>query len=304
MFKPLLSPNNSPQDTPDYFQKLQYPLLCSPKLDGIRGCPRDGIVLSRTLKPLPSTQVQAEIGRYSFLDLEIIEGNVTDFDVYNRTQSHVMSRDKQGDMTYHVFDWTEDVFSDAYFYERLELAAREVDFINSPYVKIVEHTLVDDYEELIDYEDANLALGYEGIMLRNPLGRYKTNARCTFRDNIIYKLKRFADDEALIVGIIEQETNNNPLLSDERGYAKRSTCKENMVGAKTLGKLICVYNGVEISVAPGCLTHAQRQKIWDEWDTPQTIRYHFVKFRHFPKGQKDLPRHPRCIGIRDLIDMV
>ena len=36
MFKPMLAPGEDPLSYPDYFDKLQYPLLGSPKFDGIR----------------------------------------------------------------------------------------------------------------------------------------------------------------------------------------------------------------------------------------------------------------------------
>jgi ATP-dependent DNA ligase len=280
------------------------PLFCSPKLDGIRGCPRNGTVVSRTLTPLPSYQVQQEFGQYNNLDVEIIEGCETDFDVYNRTQSHVMSQNKIGDMSYRVFDWTEDHYANEPFYLRLARARQEVEDINNPLITLVEHTEIDSIDDLLAYEDVQLELGYEGIMMRNPVGIYKTNARCTFKQGIIFKLKRFADDEAVIVDIIEQETNNNPLLADARGYAKRSTNKENMVAAGTLGKFICLYKGDLIKVAPGCLSHKERQKLWDEWDTEKTCKGLTIKFRHFPKGQKELPRQPRCIGFRNQMDLI
>ena len=36
IFKPMLAPGEDPLSYPDYFDKLQYPLLGSPKFDGIR----------------------------------------------------------------------------------------------------------------------------------------------------------------------------------------------------------------------------------------------------------------------------
>lgn len=306
MFRPLLSPNNSPQDTPGFFEHISkfMPLFCSPKLDGIRGCPRGGVVVSRTLTPLPSYQVQQEFGSMAHLDAEIIEGCETDFGVYNRTQSCVMSKNKIGSMTYRVFDWTEDRYADEPFYLRLARAKQEVEDIGSPIITLVEHTEIDSIDALIAYEEEQLELGYEGIMMRNPVGIYKTNARCTFKQGIIFKLKRFADDEAIIVDLIEQQTNNNPQERDERGYSKRSTNKENMVAAGTLGKFVCTYKGTLINVAPGALTHKGRQQIWDEWSTEKSCLGRTIKFRHFPKGQKDLPRHPRCIGFRHPMDIV
>ena len=95
MFKPLLSPREDPLSYPDYFKKLQYPYLCSPKIDGIRGIvDGNNIMRSRTWKPIPSIQVQEELTRIEFLDGELTAGNPWLPNIYNVTQSHVMSFDK------------------------------------------------------------------------------------------------------------------------------------------------------------------------------------------------------------------
>jgi DNA ligase OB-like domain len=67
-----------------------------------------------------------------------------------------------------------------------------------------------------------------------------------------------------------------------------------------LGKFIVFFNGIEIEVAPGAFTHAERKEIWDN-----QFKYkgEYLKFRHFAHGVKDKPRFPRAIGFRDVIDM-
>src|SRR5512139_310093 len=49
---------------------LPYPLLASPKLDGVRATVQGGVVLSRSLKPLPNRFVQARYGRPEFEGLD------------------------------------------------------------------------------------------------------------------------------------------------------------------------------------------------------------------------------------------
>ena len=46
-FKPLLA---SPAD----LSTLRFPVLASPKLDGVRAIVKDGVVLSRSLKKIPN----------------------------------------------------------------------------------------------------------------------------------------------------------------------------------------------------------------------------------------------------------
>ena len=298
-FKPLLAPGEDPKSFPDYFKKIQYPLLCSPKYDGIRCTVKSGACLSRTGKMLPSFQVQEMFSHLKDLDGEIIEGNPTDFDVYNRTQSHVMSEDKPGDLKYFVFDYTHPDFLLKPFYERLEEVERILKQYDREDLILVEHKYIETYDELIEYENNCLEAGFEGIMMRNPVAHYK-QGRGTFREGIIYKLKRFQDAEGQVIGFVEQMTNNNELEKDELGYAKRSQAKDGLSPADTLGRFIILYEGQEIDVAPGNFTHAERKFVWDHRDV---FMNKFLKFRFFAHGIKDKPRFPRAIGFRDEMDM-
>jgi DNA ligase-1 len=299
--QPLLAPGEDPLSYSDYFKKLQYPLLASPKYDGIRCISTPGICYSRTMKMLPSLQVQDLFSDPLFagFDGELIEGSPYDIDVYNRTQSHVMSVDKPGNMSFFVFDTVHPEYIDLPFYERLEVVQNRIQLLRRADIVFVPHVEVNDYDELIAYENKTLELGFEGIMMRNPIGEYK-QGRATFRQNIIYKLKRFKDAEAKVIGFNEQMTNNNVLEEDERGYAKRSSSKDGLSPAGTLGNFVCEHQGQIITVAPGAFDHAHRKLIWDNQNQYEGK---LLKFRYFAHGIKDLPRFPRALGWRDTIDL-
>lgn len=304
MFKPLLAPNEDPMSYPSYFDELQFPLLCSPKLDGIRCNVIEGKCLSRTLKELPSVHVQKLFGVCGELDGEIIVGNPCDEDVYNRTQSHVMSVDKEhDDFRFYVFDFNVEWAAKTPYTDRLNIAEEMVNLYRKTYphlrIEMVEQVLCNSLQELWDFEAKCLAEGYEGIMMRDPNGVYK-HGRGTFKQGIIYKLKRFADDEGIIVDFIEGTNNNNTKETDERGYSKRSTAKEGLTASGLLGTFIVDFNGELINVAPGKFTHTERKDIWDNKDK---FVGSILKFRHFPRGVKELPRFPRAIGFRNPIDM-
>ena len=294
----LLAPSQTPTNYPKYWEKLEYPLLGSPKLDGIRGMVGEGeLVMSRTWKPIPSYQVQDLFGALpEWVDGELIEGRVTDGDVYNRTQSYVMSADKEGDLSYHLFDYARPDLLDAPYVQRLD-ELREL--ILPENVFIVPQTPLNNYEELIEYEATQLNLGFEGVMLRTPYGRYKQN-RATINEGIIYKLKRFEDAEGVVVDYVERQKNNNELERDERGYAKRSSSKAGKQAVGTLGKFKVEFQGRVINVGPGHFTHAELQAIWDSRDDYLGL---LLKFRYFAHGIKDEPRHARAIGWRDPIDV-
>jgi len=136
-------------------------------------------------------------------------------------------------------------------------------------------------------------------MLRDPQGEYK-HGRSTMRQGHLIKLKRFQDDEALLLDVIEQMKNNNPEFENETGHTERSTRKEGMAGANTLGKLLVDYNGMELEISCGTLKHNERQEIWDN---PERYIGAHLTFRHFTHGVKEKPRFPRFVGWRDMSHM-
>lgn len=300
MFKPLLSPIDSPNSNPRFFDSLSYPLLGAPKLDGIRGVVKNSAVLSRSGKILPSFQVQDLFSKYAHFDGELIEGDCKDPNVYNRTQSFVMSADKVGNLGFYVFDYTHPDWLHKPFYERLEFIS---DFLTKESlddsVAAVPHEPIEDLSELLEYEQQQLALGYEGIMLRSPLSPYK-NGRATYKEGIIYKLKRFEDAEGKVVAFECRLHNNNILEKDELGYAKRSEAKAGLVAIGQVGKFIVAFKDMVLEVAPGNFSHSELKEIWDNQD-----KYlgKFIKFRYFNHGIKDKPRFPRAVGWRDPGDL-
>jgi DNA ligase-1 len=300
MFKPLLSPANDPMKDPNFFQGLRFPLLCSFKLDGIRCITKDDVCKSRSFINLPNLEVQTYFSKYQELDGELIDGCYHDPGVYNRTQSTVMSVHKSASQVcLYVFDYAMEALADEHYYERMKMVEEYVKAIGDPRVIFLEHTLCNTLEELLAFEEKALEMGFEGIMARDPRGRYK-HGRGTWKEGIIYKVKRFADEEAVIVGFEERMTNNNVASVDAFGRSKRSHNAENKEGAGTVGRILVDWMGQELSIAPGSFTHKQLQ---DMWNNPEKYLGKMLKWRHFPHGQKDKPRMPRAVGIRDLMDM-
>jgi DNA ligase-1 len=300
MFKPMLCPREDPKTFPNYFNELKFPLLCSPKLDGIRCLiDVDNTAMSRSWKPLPSYQAQIEFTRIPDLDGELIIGDETDPDVYNRTQSHVMSRDKPGEMKYFIFDYIHPDCLTLPFEFRLNKVQTLIEAYKFPNYHVVKHTLVNNVDELLEFEGKCLDAGFEGVIMRNPYAPYKCG-RGTWKQGWNYKLKRFADDEGEIVGFVERKHNTNEQTRDALGYAERSSSKEGMVGTGMLGKFLVIFDGEIIEIAPGCLKHPELKEIWEN---KEKYNGRILKFRHFPHGVKDKPRFPRFVGFRDKIDM-
>ncbi len=320
--QPMFAPRENPLIYPLYFQKLQFPLLVSPKVDGIRCVVKrvetfdfdadfkpislgtQNTCMSRTLIKLPSAQVQSLFSHFLDCDGELIEGDETDFNVCNRTQSFVMSDEKHSDsLSFRVFDCAAVDLCRSDFEVRLEYVQGLIDNYSILFpdsnVSLIQHDWCDTLEELLAIEERYLSLGYEGVMMRSPFGPYK-HGRGTFKEGYIYKLKRFKDDEAVLVGIETGKTNLNPDIRSNFGTAKRQTLKANMIESDLAGTLMGSFKGLTIEVAPGTLSHDERKHMLA---CPEEYIGRSFTFRHFPHGAKDLPRQARFANWRSKIDI-
>lgn len=289
-FKPMLAGVYAPA-------LQQYPALVSPKLDGVRAIVTgDRQVLSRSLKPIPNTHVQASLA-FDWLggcDGELIVGDPTSPSCYRDTSSGVMSVHGKPDFTFYVFD----VFDkpNVPFQERMP---QGLNHRGEGYkIQSLPQELVSSEDELLAVEEQFLAQGYEGVMLRALDGLYK-HGRSTARQGWLLKLKRMSSSEAEVLEVIEEMQNTNSAELDELGHTKRSTHKENLVPKGRMGALRvrCLTTGVEFQIGTG-FTAVDRQEFWDSPPIGKIITYN-----HFEVGRKDLPRFPSYKGLREAIDM-
>ena len=274
---------------------LGYPVYVSPKLDGVRALVINGILMSRTLKPIPNKYVQSLFGTTLFegLDGELICGSPTAPNVYRKTMSAVMSVEGQPDVYFHVFDKWDSPDSFNKRYDRVKKIAAAC-------VMVVPHRAISNQKDLLTLEQEYLDKGYEGAMIRAMHGPYK-NGRSTESEGWLLKLKRFEDGEAHILEAIELQHNENEATKDELGHTKRSSHKAGMRPAGVLGALkVCDrVSGVEFEIGSGF--DAQTRK--DLWDRRGEIGGALVKYRFFPGGVKDKPRFPTWLGFRDERDL-
>lgn len=291
-FKPMLACDCGDVAT------LRFPLLASPKLDGVRAIIRDGVVMSRSLKPIPNENVQALLGYLpEGLDGELIVYDPNAPDVYRRTVSVVMSDDKPSD---DVFFYVFDHISTETFVERHRAANGLT--VGNGNVVIVPHKVINSLDALLEYEAATVGQGYEGVMLRDPTGPYKCG-RSTRKEGYLLKLKRFADSEAEVIGVVELMHNGNEAKTNALGRTERSTAKAGKRGLDTLGALRVrdVKTGVEFEIGTG-FTAEDRRELWSRASTITFSKWPLAKYKYFPGGSKDKPRFPVFLGWRDRRD--
>lgn len=272
--------------------KLRFPLLASAKLDGIRAIVRNGVVLSRSLKPIPNEYVQSLFKAHEHYDGELIVGDPTGKTVYRDTVSGVMSKDGEPNVKFYVFDHVKNP-TERYQNRIVTLTKAK----HTPAIVRHEQHVVVCLDTLLKLEEKLLDKGYEGLILRDPDAQYKFG-RSTVREGYLLKLKRFVDAEAVIIGFEERMHNGNAATIDELGRTKRSAHQANKSGRGDLGALVVRFGDIEFNIGTG-FDDADRAAIWARRDEHLGKT---VKFKYFPVGVKEAPRHPVFLGWRDRSD--
>lgn len=282
---------------------LRYPLLATPKIDGIRcviqndrdsdrPCDQRGALWSRTavsrnLKPIPNDYIRSTLSMLA----AGYDGEIVCPGGFNATQSAVMSREGTPPFKYLVFDKS----CNAPYFQRVAELKLEFSVGKCAFAEPLLYDQIDNEDDLLDYERIALEQNYEGVMLRLPNGPYK-HGRSTFREHYLLKLKRFLDSEAVIEDFEEKQHNANEATTDNLGYTERSSHKSGMVGADTLGAVWVrdCKTGDRFSIGSGFDDNLRRQ-IWNNRNdyVGQTIVY-----KYQPSGMKDLPRFPVFKGFR------
>lgn len=290
-FRPLLA---AKVDDEEDLNKLRYPVLVSPKIDGIRCIvhPELGPV-TRSLKPLPNLYTRNELTRLGTFgcDGELVVGGKTEVNAFNMTTRGIMSYGGEPNFTYLIFD---SILPENPFQERLRII-QNIHGGVSPKVQLVTHFGVDTPAELLQYEKLFLSQGYEGLMIRDPNGRYKYN-RSTFKEGILIKLKRLEDAEAEVIGFEELVHNDNEPQKNRLGLTERSDHQANWRPGDTLGALIVRADPWgDFKIGSG-FDQTKRLEIWRDRDS---YLGRTVTFKFLPTGTLEKPRHPIFKGFRE-----
>lgn len=289
--KPMLA------DTVEDLDSVVFPVLASPKLDGIRCLVLNREALSRKFKAIPNDFIRNKLSELCH-DNIVFDGELTVGDTFHSSSSGVMTESGSPDFIYNVFDAISQDLNQS-FARRYENLKNLVCNINSPNIRLVEHKLIESCDDLLRYEAECIQKGFEGIMLRKPEGRYK-NGRSTLKEGLLLKVKQFSDFEAEIVGFEERLHNANEASLDELGHTKRSSHKDNMVPMNTLGSLILqTQEGIVFKCGTG-FNDDLRKTIWENKHAYLGLK---AKIKSQKAGEKDRPRFPVFLGIRHSDDM-
>ena len=289
--QPLLAAKNP------VFEKIKFPVLATPKIDGIRCLKINGQALSRSFKPIPNHHIRNWIEQNcpDGFDGEILCG-----DGFSDVQSMVMSREGTPNFKYLVFDYVKDSLIKPYSERLKDLLTDGSPISMLRNLDLLIPEVAHNMDELQLIMERHLLEGHEGTMIRDPGSPYKCG-RSSLKEGYLIAIKHFEDGEAEVIGFKELMRNNNQQEIDAFGYSERSSKKENMIPGDTLGAFIVrKADGTEFDIGTGKgLTTNLRKEIWNNKDQ---YLGKLVHYRFQPHGVKDRPRIPSFYGFRHVED--
>lgn len=318
-FSPFLLPNDEIDLT-----LLEYPYLCSAKLDGCRLLVKQGTIVTRSLKSLPNKQLNEKfdpLRKFSeennfILDGEIFISNVP----FQFIVSCFMTEDYD-DMKA-IKKWTKLCQEHDYFISRKEMLDKlkfymfdgiKVPHYDEPFgmryinnvnkwskefpnlIEEVKHNVVNTVKDVEKQFEEALSEGYEGLVLRNPASPYKFG-RATVKENSAYKIKPWVTTESKIIDIVQATVVNEDVEKTitELGRSRTSKKQNDRHTIDKANAFVVNFEGKELSV-PIAMPDEMKKYIWNHQDEyiGKFVEYKFLKI-----GMKDLPRIPKMIRMR------
>jgi DNA ligase-1 len=191
---------------------IVFPCFVQPKLDGLRCVMylHKGKVVaqSRTGNHFKSMDdiTDSLIPFFEANPQVVLDGELYTKDIPFEVLAGLIKRQKKSDedteilnlITYNVYDMVD---LKAPFIERISFLEKHFSNGKYPKVKFVETHKVADVNEFRKMFSEFVVNGFEGIMLRNINGLYRTN----YRSDDLQKYKEFIEDEYTIIGFTEGE---------------------------------------------------------------------------------------------------
>ena len=306
----------------DWIQdKVSFPCLISPKIDGVASFNRHGKCVGRSLRAHDNLYT---VQKFSIPELhgfcgEMTLGNDPALADLCRISSGALRRiEGEPDIHWWLFDYCTEETKDMLYVSRMVALKNYLKSIShseiSKKIHVIESKFVHNMEELLDEEDKYLNLGYEGAIIRDPHAKYKYG-RCGKTFMGAWRIKRFIDAEFLIEEILEGKHNTNEAKVNLLGRTERSTIAENMQPNGMVGTLrgkllkdvvdpqteeVLMKEGLQIDVSPGKMSHDERKFFFEN---QSELLMKIGKFKLFPKGTKDKPRFAQFQCIRNENDI-
>lgn len=271
----------------------KFPCLIETKLDGVRVmafCRANGEIeiKSREAKPFPAFDFMKDQIRMVHNEINPNKDIILDGEVKGKTFQHTISISRRLDAdateaTYYIFDVVE-IPDDQTIEEvilkgkqdaklsdrksRLEQVENSGVFEQTKNLTVVEYSVANSIQEIMDAFVAERKRGEEGIIVKDPNSPYVFK-----RSNLWQRIK-------------DQETHDLRVIDLQEGTGKYKG---------KLGAAIVDFNGVEVSVGSG-FTDNQREIFWNH---PELIMGKIIEVISQEKTRDKSLRHTRFSRIRD-----
>jgi DNA ligase 1 len=298
-FKPMLAPNEKVD-----LSTVSFPLLASTKLDGIRCIFYKGEILSRSLKQIQNKQLRErfeQIRKYSEDNQCVLDGEIYSPKLNFQEITHfVMTQDLEDEvipdhLKFYCFDNINSDLIETPFNARLSNSKAVCDLF--PYeMESVEHWAVYSKEEVEQVFDQVILKGYEGLILRDPKGKYKFG-RGTIKEGLIYKVKPFVTFDAKITGV-EQSTEVNEEAEKKTNELGRSVTSKKKDDRHLIEKASAFWVDYEGKPLKVVLAMTDHEKV-AVWANRASLIGKTIEYKGMLVGSKDVPRHPVMIRYRE-----
>lgn len=300
--------------------KLRFPLLIQPKIDGVRALNITGRFTGRSLKGFKNKHVTDFFSHSALigLDGEVAAESAVHPDLCRLTTSALGTIAGEPYVLWHLFDYVTPGTRHLPYIDRYAVLAHQMKEITQalPHIgarlRLVPSTMIGNIGEYRLAVEAYEAQGYEGAIIRDPNGQHKAG-RSTVREGGLLRAKSFVDFELVVTEIVEGETNLNEATINELGLTERSTHQANMIPNGLIGTLkgtlcadvlvnheVFLHAGEVVTISAGRLTELEREYYFKN---PDKIIGRVAKAKFFPKGMKDKLRFPNFQSFRSEEDL-
>lgn len=296
--------------------KVKFPCIVQPKIDGCRALNLKGTLTGRSLDPFEGFGITKYFSQPEFvgLDGEMILG-----DKPNSTErlcsltTGAMGRFKgvtvMPDLTWWVFDLVTPETVGLDYLERYQRLDVKVTNLNHPRVRLVPMYKASDAETLARYIAEFAAQGFEGTIIRNPNAVYK-EGRATKKGQELWRVKPWGDFEILVTGVTEGQKNGNEAKTNTLGRTERSSAQAGMVPNGQVGSIqgtmladfhcpltgkLLFAKGLAVTAGSGEMSVKEAAHYFQN---QHEIVGHVAKVKTMTHGTKLLPRFPTYVSHR------
>jgi len=294
-FKPFKAPNEVIE-----LKDIKFPQIVSYKLDGFRCIFKDGEMFTSALKHFRNIHLLKRfehLAKLSLKDNIILDGELRAKSLSFNDLSGIIRSDEQGvpeDLYFYCFDI---IIAEDYnkpFKSRIQDIA--INCLDLPYLKNVAQLYLTDNTRIPElFKIAIEEEKCDGLILRNPEGRYKLG-RGTIKEALIFKLKPYRTFDSKIIKVL-QATEVDPSAEKKINELGRSVTSKK-IGDRVLiekaSAFLVLHKGKELKVTIA-MTDEEKTEVWEN---QKKYIGKMIEYKGMLVGSKDLPRHPVFLRFR------